>query len=139
MARDHSGTSGNLRPNMRWLVDGMNVIGTRPDGWWRDRPAAMARLADALDAFAATQAPDDAVTVVFDGRPRDLGTHPHLAEVAFAPGGRDAADDEIARRAAADADPSDLTVVTSDATLAARARAAGAAVEGSKQFRARLS
>jgi predicted RNA-binding protein with PIN domain len=139
MARDHSGESGNLRPNMRWLVDGMNVIGSRPDGWWRDRAGAMARLAGELDGFAEEVAPGDAVTVVFDGRPRDLGEHPHLAEVAFAPGGRDAADDEIARRVGADADPSGLTVVTSDATLAQRVRAAGAAVEGSKHFRARLS
>jgi predicted RNA-binding protein with PIN domain len=123
---------------MRWLVDGMNVIGTRPDGWWHDRAGAMARLAGELDGFAATVAPRDAVTVVFDGRPRDLGEHTHLSEVAFAPGGRDAADDEIARRVAADADPSDLTVVTSDAALARRARAAGASVEGAKHFRARL-
>ena len=37
----------------RWLVDGMNVIGARPDGWWRDRRAAMRRLTAALDALAA--------------------------------------------------------------------------------------
>jgi len=33
---------------MRWYVDGMNVIGTRPDGWWRDRDAAMLHLVDLL-------------------------------------------------------------------------------------------
>ncbi|MBV9088657.1 MAG: RNA-binding protein, partial [Mycobacteriaceae bacterium] len=25
---------------MRWIVDGMNVIGTRPDGWWKHRRRA---------------------------------------------------------------------------------------------------
>ena len=28
----------------RWIVDGMNVIGSRPTGWWRDRPGAMRGL-----------------------------------------------------------------------------------------------
>jgi predicted RNA-binding protein with PIN domain len=122
---------------MRWLVDGMNVIGSRPDGWWRDRAGAMRRLAGELDAFAAA-APADSVSVIFDGRPRDIGEHRHLAEVAFAPGGRNAADDEIARRVAQDADPSDLAVVTSDKELVDRVQAAGATVESVGRFRERL-
>ena len=122
---------------MRWLVDGMNVIGSRPDGWWRDRTAAMRRLADDLDAYAATA--DTPVSVVFDGRARELGDHPHLAEIAFAQGGRGAADDEIARRVAADPEPGSVTVVTSDQGLAGRVRAAGGAVEPVGRFRARLA
>jgi predicted RNA-binding protein with PIN domain len=122
---------------MRWLVDGMNVIGSRPDGWWRDRAGAMRRLADELDAFAAAT-PADPVTVIFDGRPREVGAHPHLAEVSFAPGGRNAADDEIARRVADDDDPSDLAVVTSDKELVDRVRAAGGTVESVGRFRDRL-
>jgi hypothetical protein len=35
----------------RWIVDAMNVIGTRPDGWWRDRHAAMVRLVDLLERW----------------------------------------------------------------------------------------
>ena len=50
---------------MRWLVDGMNVIGSRPTGWWRDRTAAMARLVEDLRAFARETG--EPVTVVFDG------------------------------------------------------------------------
>src|SRR5699024_9247758 len=38
----------------RWLVDASNVIGSRPDGWWRDRTGATERLLDALAAFAAS-------------------------------------------------------------------------------------
>ena len=51
---------------MRWIVDGMNVIGTRPDGWWRDRDAAMARLVNELESYAA--ATGDDITVVFERR-----------------------------------------------------------------------
>ncbi|WP_445152472.1 NYN domain-containing protein [Baekduia sp. Peel2402] len=121
---------------MRWLVDGMNVIGSRPDGWWRDRAGAMARLAADLDAWAAAR-PDDTVAVVFDGRERDVGALAHV-DVGWAPGGRNAADDVIAERVEDDADPGSLTVVTSDRELAARVRARGASVEGARAFRARL-
>jgi predicted RNA-binding protein with PIN domain len=120
---------------VRRLVDGMNVIGSRPDGWWRDRTGAMRRLVEQLDAFAA--ATGDDVTVVLDGRPRDVGAPDHVA-VAFAPGGRDAADDEIARRVAADPDPGSLTVVTSDRGLVERVTGSGARVESVQPFRARI-
>ena len=102
----------------RWIVDGMNVIGSRPTGWWRDRPGAMRDLADELAAFAA--ATGDEVAVIFDGKPFELEA-PGV-EVGFASRrGRDAADDDIAERVAADPDPADLTVVTSDEGLAERA------------------
>jgi predicted RNA-binding protein with PIN domain len=119
---------------VRWLVDAMNVIGTRPDGWWRDRDAAVRRLVDELRAFAAA---GEDVTVVLDAGPDDLGGDG--VRVVVAPRrGRNAADDEIARLLAADDDPASVCVVTSDADLAARARAAGASVEGAGTFRRRL-
>ena len=118
----------------RWLVDGMNLIASRPDGWWRDRPAAMDALVERLDAFAA--ATGDRVAIVFDAGPVAAA---RAVEVAIAiRRGRDAADDEIARRVAADADPASLVVVTSDRALAARVRAAGAEVLGASAFRRRL-
>jgi predicted RNA-binding protein with PIN domain len=120
---------------MRWLVDGMNVVGSRPDGWWRDRPAAMRRLSDRLATFAAETG--EPLTVVFDGRHFDLSAPP--AEVEFASRrGPDAADHDIAARVEADADPRTLRVVTSDRELADRVRAAGAEVVGSGPFRKRL-
>ena len=42
---------------MRWLIDGMNVIGTRPDAWWKDRHGAMVRLVDQLERWSAATAP----------------------------------------------------------------------------------
>jgi len=116
---------------MRWLVDGMNVIGSRPDGWWRDRRAAMWRLVRELEGL------EGEVAVVFDGSPFDLASE--RVEVVFASRrGPDAADDDIAARVTADGDPGGLTVVTSDSDLARRVREHGAAVESAGAFRERL-
>ena len=117
----------------RWIVDGMNVIGSRPDGWWRDRPGAMRALAEELARWSEGRE----LTVVFDGRPFELEADP--VNVIFASRrGPNAADDEIARRAAADPSAASLHVATSDAELARRVRKAGAEVEGAGAFRRRL-
>jgi predicted RNA-binding protein with PIN domain len=117
---------------VRWLVDGMNVIGSRPDGWWRDRRGAMRRLIDELEAFAESSG--DEVTVVFDGRSFELDGGGRV-EVGFAPGGRNAADHAIAAMVGDDVDPASLTVVTSDRELEDAVHAAGAQVIGSGGFR----
>lgn len=121
---------------MHWIVDGMNVIGTRPDGWWKDRHAAMVRLVDRLERWAAQDSDD--VTVVFEKKP-----HPPIRstviEVAHAPRPRpDSADDEIVRLVKAHANPMRVRVVTSDRWLADSARAAGATVEPAEPFRSRI-
>jgi predicted RNA-binding protein with PIN domain len=121
---------------MRWLVDGMNVIGTRPDAWWRDRDAAMLRLVDMLERWAIGD--DEEVTVVFERAPSPP-IRSTVIDVAHAPKPkRNAADDEIVRRLRADPDPGAVRVVTSDRWLADRAWAAGASVEASDSFRTRL-
>jgi predicted RNA-binding protein with PIN domain len=104
---------------MRLLVDGNNVMGSTPNGWWRDRHGAMQRLVNALDDRA--ERTGDAIEVVFDGRPRDLQAV--RVAVAFARH----ADDLIADRA----EPG-MTVVTSDRGLQRRVLAAGADVAGAR-------
>lgn len=76
------------------VVDGANVVGSRPDGWWRDRPAAARRLVGQLVATlvddpgrlaAAVGAhPGAHVHLVLEGRAAhvpDLPTHPALSVV----------------------------------------------------------
>jgi predicted RNA-binding protein with PIN domain len=121
---------------VRWLVDGMNVIGTRPDGWWKNRDRAMLNLVDLLERWAA--ADGEEVTVVFERPPRPP-IRSTVIEVAHAPRPkRDAADDEIVRRLKLVPDPARVRVVTSDRWLADRAWAEGATVVGAEAFRARL-
>jgi predicted RNA-binding protein with PIN domain len=121
---------------VRWIVDAMNVIGTRPDGWWRDRDAAMARLVDELERYAA--ATGDDITVVFERPPRPP-LRSTVIEITHArKRGPDAADFEIARLVADDPAPGTIQVVTSDHWLADRVSALGAAVHSSAGFRARI-
>jgi predicted RNA-binding protein with PIN domain len=114
----------------RLIVDGMNVIGSRADGWWRDRRAAMDRLVADLRRHSAETG--DAVTVVFDGLPpAPGGDEADDPRVVFAARrGRDAADDRIVELVGGDESPGDLVVATSDRALAARVRALGAQVIG---------
>ena len=121
---------------MRWYVDGMNVIGTRPDGWWRDRDAAMTHLVDLLERWAAVEGED--VVVVFERPPRPP-LRSTVIEIAHAPRPRaNAADDEIVRRLEREPNPAVVRVVTSDRWLADRAQAIGAAVHGADMFRSML-
>jgi predicted RNA-binding protein with PIN domain len=121
---------------VRWFVDGMNVIGTRPDAWWKDRHGAMVRLVDLLERWVATSGED--VIVVFE-QPPSPPIPSTVIEVAHAPRPRaDSADDEIVRRLRAQPEPGQVRVVTSDRWLADRVRAIGATVEPAESFRARL-
>jgi predicted RNA-binding protein with PIN domain len=109
----------------RLIVDGMNVIGSRPTGWWRDRRGAMSELTEVLARHAA-QTGDD-VAVVLDSKPFELPPGAKGIDVRFAPArGPDAADDVIVDMVAADPDPGTLEVATSDRRLAARVRTLGA-------------
>ena len=108
-----------------WIVDGNNVMGSRPDGWWRDRDLAMQGLVDEVEAWAARTG--EQVLVVFDGRHRPVGGE--CVAVLFAPH----ADDLIAGRARRTD-----TVATSDRELGRRVAARGAQVVGARTLRARI-
>ena len=105
---------------MRWIVDGNNVFGSRPDGWWNDRDAAAQRLAQSVAEWCRTHADD--VVLVFDA-PVALATFElaggNLTIVESRRRGRNAADDTIVDLGAATVDD-ELRVVTSDRGLRER-------------------
>src|SRR5690349_12301398 len=96
------------------VVDGANVVGSKPDGWWRDRAGAAARLRDGLVGVNATGLPDlpgpVEVVLVVEGRARDV---PGIegVRVARAPG---SGDDTIVELVAAEGAGRRVVVVTAD-------------------------
>ena len=111
---------------MRWVIDGNNVYGSRPDGWWNDRQAAARRFAQSVAEWCRTH--DDEVVLVFDA-PVGPETFElaggNLTIVQSQRRGRDAADDDIVDLVGrfTDDDTDEVTVVTvvtSDRKLRAR-------------------
>ena len=115
------------------LVDGNNVMGSRPDGWWRNRAGAAERLAAEIAPLALRRG--GAWTIVFDGPgPPGMAASPHelLAVVYAGPARRDGADDRIVELVEALPDPAAALVYTSDSALRARLHALGAEVAGAR-------
>lgn len=114
----------------------MNVIGSRPDGWWRDRAGAIERLVDRVDRWA--KAREERVTVMLEHEPREEFSAARV-EIAWASvGGPNAADREILARLPAWLEEDEVVLVTSDRDLRTKAIAAGAAVVPSRPFRTEL-
>jgi hypothetical protein len=121
---------------MHRVVDAMNVIGSRPDGWWRDRAGAIERLVGQLDRWAGQG--EERLTVMLEHEPR-TELPAERVEIAWASsGGANAADREILARLPAWLDEDEVVVVTSDRDLKAKASAAGAEVVPSRPFRTEL-
>ncbi|MFI9226951.1 NTP pyrophosphohydrolase [Streptomyces rimosus] len=120
------------------VVDAANVIGSVPDGWWRDRRAAAERLRDALAEQAADGLPGLApdgppvrLILVVEGAARGVASLPGV-EVVEAPGSGDDRIVELVRDA--DRGP-DTVVVTADRGVRARVTALGARVAGPRAVR----
>jgi hypothetical protein len=108
------------------VIDAANVIGSRPTGWWRDRPGAARRFTDQVRAAVVAGRLDPPVTVVLEGRAR-AGAPEALADGVEIVHARGLGDDAIVDVAASHAE---VTVVTADRGLADRLRAVGATVVG---------
>jgi hypothetical protein len=121
------------------VVDAANVVGSVPDGWWRDRPGAARRLVTRIqNAVASGEL--DGVIVVLEGAARDgvptgsvgpAAPKQGTVKVVHAPG---VGDDTIAALAGPG-----VTVVTADRGLADRVRAAGGKVVGPSWLLERLA
>jgi hypothetical protein len=119
---------------MLFIVDGANVVGSVPDGWWRDRAGAAQRLRDALAARDEQTLPGEVVLVV-EGAARGVRSVPG-ARVEAAPRSGDDTIVELARSAA---ESRPVTVVTADRELRDRVRQVGASVLGPGEVRAAIS
>ncbi|MBY0286479.1 MAG: NYN domain-containing protein [Mycobacteriaceae bacterium] len=118
---------------MRWIVDGMNVVGSRPDGWWRNRRSAMSTLIEHLECWASTEGED--VTVVFE-HPLSPPLESSIITIAHAPrAAADSADDHIVTLVQSAENPQDVRVATSDRALSARVGALGASVYPAQRLR----
>lgn len=107
------------------VVDGANVVGSRPDGWWKDRPGAAARLHAQL---LSTPALAPRVVLVLEGRAR-AGVPEAVTgsvEVVHAVGEGDNTIVDEVRRAVAAGDAT--AAVTADRGLATRVEELGATV-----------
>lgn len=112
-------------PRTVLVVDGANVVGSRPDGWWKDRPGAARRLHEALLVADTSY---DEIVLVLEGAAKAgvrAGRDGHVRTV-HAPRDGDATIVGEARAAAERGDR--VTVVTADRMLQARVGGAGATV-----------
>lgn len=123
-----------------WIVDASNVIGSRPDGWWRDRGEALHRLVHDVADWRVDHTDD--VIVVADGGPSAWVGEGRIygVEVRFARTHRERNADDLVVAMVRDTDGAAPIVVTSDRELRRRAVDAGAAnVIGAGRFRDLLS
>jgi hypothetical protein len=124
-----------MDPKPLLIVDAANVVGSRPDGWWRDRVGATVRLRDALAPVARTGLPDLAppveVVLVVEGAAREVPATAEVRVVSAAGSGDDAIVDLVRTEA-----PERLcVVVTADRQLRERVAALGAQVRGPRAVR----
>ena len=100
------------------VVDGANVVGANPDGWWKDRPGAARRLHDRLLVGDTSY---DEVVLVLEGQAKGgvrAGRDAHVRTV-HAP--RDGDATILAEARAAAERGHRVTVVTADRALGANA------------------
>ncbi|MDG9717905.1 NTP pyrophosphohydrolase [Streptomyces sp. DH24] len=118
-------------PALLLIVDAANVVGSVPDGWWRDRRKAAERLRDRLaaDGLPGHDGPVEIVLVV-EGAARGVESVPGV-RVEDAPGSGD--DHMVALVAAAGERP--VLVVTADRELRRRVGESGAEVTGPRSVR----
>ncbi len=111
------------------VVDAANVVGSVPNGWWRDRRGAAVKLRDALAGLGEARSVE--VVLVVEGAARDVPPIPGV-RVERAPGSGD--DAIVAVVAAGRAGDRTVVVVTADRELRDRVTALGAEVTGPRSL-----
>jgi len=130
------------------VVDAANVVGSVPDGWWRDRRGAAERLRDALVPLAAAGLPAGAgvpewagagpvdIVLVVEGAARGVAEVPKV-RVESATGSGDDLIVDIVADARSDTPPRPCLVTTADRELRQRVQRLGADVVGPRAVRPR--
>jgi uncharacterized protein YaiI (UPF0178 family) len=116
------------------VVDSANVVGSVPDGWWRDRAGAAERLRDSLVAVAAQGIDADGpmeVVLVVEGKASRVESVDHV-RVVRAPG---EGDDKIVEVVRDEGAGRRCVVVTADRELRRRVTDLGAEVVGPRTVR----
>ncbi len=117
------------------IVDGANVVGSRPNGWWRDRAGAAQRLHQAI---AQADLGYDEIVLVLEGTARrgwPAGEDGAIRTVHASSSGDDAIVDHVRTRSTDD----DVVVVTADRELRARVVASGGSSVGTSWLLTRTS
>ncbi|WP_405070685.1 NYN domain-containing protein [Kribbella sp. NBC_01510] len=118
------------------VVDAANVIGSRPDGWWRDRPGAARRLLTKL-AVLQQHLDDTDIIVILEGAARAAVSGPDAPDtgelsVVLAPGSGDDTIAAITAESTAQPNTPEVTVVTADRGLRQRIEPTGATPVGTR-------
>ncbi|MFB9685329.1 NUDIX domain-containing protein [Amycolatopsis plumensis] len=123
------------------VVDAANVVGSRPDGWWRDRHGAAERLRDQLAKLAEAGVPDrddPAVTwwprivLVVEGKAKHVTGTEGVEVVAADTDGDSKIVEVVAQQQA------EVLVATADRELKRRVEALGASILGPGTLRTQL-
>lgn len=105
------------------VVDGANVVGSRPDGWWRDRAAAARRLRQRLGTAGL---PYDEVVLVLEGDARRDNPAGQVGGVTIIHADGSGDDAIVEAGSAQVAAGHDVVVVTADRALRERVETVGA-------------
>ncbi|WP_203781451.1 hypothetical protein [Paractinoplanes rishiriensis] len=113
------------------IVDGANVVGSVPDGWWRDRAGAAIRLRDRLATLLEPGISDISgpveIALVVEGKAREIPQTTNGVRIERAPA---SGDDKIADLVRAAAPTRRTVVITADRGLRTRVLALGGEVRG---------
>jgi hypothetical protein len=117
------------------VVDAANVIGSRPDGWWRDRPGAARRLLTKLATLQQILQDTTDIIVILEGAANRALSGPEAPDtgalrVVQAPGSGDDTIAAITAETTARPDNPEVTVVTADRGLRQRTDPTGATSTG---------
>lgn len=112
------------------LVDAANVVGSRPNGWWRDRAGAARKLHDELAAALRAQRLGTSAVLVLEGAARGGVSATDDEQLRVVHASRNGDDTIVSLVEEAIGESTPVTVVTADRELRERVQHLGAEIVG---------